>query len=112
MSFLNQKLHFYFLNTDSVIQSINEETIKNCGYVSVRDTINKTIKVAAKTETAKFSLSHDNNVLQMKKIITAEENFIKKVDGESFHAVSVKYPWCDEENNLIGVFGCLFIPHI
>lgn len=108
----NLKLHIYFLNTDSVIQNINEETIKNCGYLSLKDTINKSVRVAAKSETAELTILHDKNVLTAEKMIISEENFIKRIDDESFHAVSIKYPWYNQSDKIIGIFGCSFIPSI
>ncbi len=103
-------LNVYFINTESVIQNINEHTIKTSGYLSVNDSIGKTVKVAAKKEAAAFSLAHDALVLRTNKTQIAFESFIRKVDNVAFSAMSIKYPWYNEDNQLIGVFGCSLIP--
>lgn len=95
-----------FLDTDSVIRDINETTIKTSGFVSVSDAIGKTVRVAAKKDAAEFSLQHDRDVLKTGKTIVTEENFTRLVDDVNFRAITIKTPWRDENNNILGVFFC------
>lgn len=108
-SMLALPINIYFLNTDSVIQNINETTIATCGYKSVKDTLGKTVRIAAKKESAEFSINHDRNVLKANRMKISEESFTRKTDDIHFHALSFKFPWYDDEDNIIGVFGCSIV---
>lgn len=105
-------IHAYFLNGESVIQNISEEAVKVAGYPSVKGAINNTVGIAAKMETARFSMRHDREVITTKKAIIKEVPYVRKKDGIGFPVVSVKFPWYSDNNNVIGIFGCSFIPGI
>lgn len=102
-------INVYFLNSDSVIQNINETTIATCGYKSVKDTLGKTVRIAAKKESADFSINHDRKVLETNVMKIAEESFSRKSDEIHLHAISFKFPWYNYDNKIIGVFGCSIV---
>lgn len=108
-SMLALPINIYFLNTDSVIQNINETTIATCGYKSVKDTLGKTVRIAAKKESAEFSINHDRKVLEANGMKIAEESFTRQTDDIHFHALSFKFPWYDHNDKRIGVFGCSIV---
>ncbi len=97
-----------FLDTDSVIRSVNETIVKVCGFVSINDTVGKTVRVAAQKEAADFSIRHDQAVLKTKRMIVAEENFVRNIDDFYFRAITCKFPWYDMDNQIIGIL-CLAI---
>ena len=100
----------YFLNTESIIQNINEHTIITSGYLSVKDTIGKTVRIAAKKKAADFSLAHDALVVETNQLKIAIESFVRIIDDASFSAMSIKFPWYDQDNKIIGIFGCSLVP--
>lgn len=95
----------FFLNSQNIIQNINETTIKTGGYESVKKTIGKTITVAAHQKTAQQSYDHNKIVLTHERLEIWEMNFIRRVDKVNFHAINFKYPWYSLDHKLIGVFG-------
>lgn len=103
---LSLPLNIGYLDTTSIIQNINENTIKIAGYLSVNDTIGKTVRIAAKKEAADFSINHDYLVLQQKKLIILEENYSRLTDDLNFQAISIKTPLYDEKDKILGVFFC------
>lgn len=105
---LNLPINVAFLNTESVIQDCNETLIKISGYKSIKDTIGGTVRAAASREAAEFSINHDLQVAKTNKMIIAEENFVRKVDGVTFQAITTKLPWYNADNKIIGVL-CLAI---
>lgn len=107
-SLLKLPLHVYFINTNSVIQNMNEETVKNCGYKSIKYVIGKTVHHLCEKSTADFSIKHDTAVMNENKMKIEEENFIR-LDGIDFQALSIKFPWYDNDEKIIGVFGCSFL---
>src|SRR5579863_8053947 len=51
-SILQLPFNIYFLDVDSVIQISNLETVKTCGFQSVRDSVGRTVKDVLKKESA------------------------------------------------------------
>ncbi len=99
----------FFLDRQSIICQINEETIRTCAYPSVKETVGKTIELAAKTQTVNFSINHDKSVISSRALQIKEEYFLRRDDDMNFHAVTLKFPCYDKSSQLIGVFGCSII---
>lgn len=102
-------INVYFLNPQSVIQNINETTIKTCGYTSVKTTIGKTVTEAAQQKTAAQVYEHDKTVLKHERLEIRELEFIRRMDDVCFPAVSFKYPLYSLDHKLIGIFGCSIV---
>ncbi len=101
-------LNIGFLDTQSVIQNINENTIKVSGYHSVKDAIGSTVRIASKKESAEYSINHDKEVIKANKQIIREEHYVRSVDDIAFQAITFKLPWYGNDNKIIGVFFCAF----
>lgn len=97
--------NIFFLNSQNIIQNINEATIEMCGYESVKRTIGKTIAAAAHQKTAQQSYNQNKMVLTHERLEVWEMNFIRRADDINFHAITLKYPWYSLDHKLIGVFG-------
>lgn len=104
----NLPLNAGFLNTDSIIQNMNETTVKVSGFKSVQDSIGKTVRIACNRENANFSINHDRAVIKANKPMIAEEYFIRLVDDVAFQALIIKLPWYDKDDRITGVFFCAF----
>ena len=107
-STLNQPFNVFFLDKGSIIQNINETTIISCNYPSVKKTIGRDISLAAKSSTALQSIKDNLDVITNGRMKVCEENFIRK-DDVSFSATSLKFPWYNDNNQIIGVFGCAIV---
>lgn len=101
-------IHIYFLDYDSNIQNLNEITLKNCGFDSLRSVVGKNISINSKKETAVFSMHHDQEVLRLQQMIIKEQNY-ERLDDFYFQTVSFKFPWYDEDNHILGLFGCSIV---
>lgn len=102
---LNLPINIAFLNTGSIIQNINETLIKCCGFSSVKDTLGKTVRIAATKEAADFSINHDQKVVKTNSLIIKEENYIRKIDAITFQAITAKMPWYDSNDKIIGLLS-------
>lgn len=98
----------FFIDTQSIISDINENTVISCGFESTKSTIGKTVSIAAKKETAEFEFAHDREVMSFNRTIIKEENYLKKEDDSHSTFLNIKFPWYNQQNKLIGVFGIAF----
>ena len=101
---LKTSMNSFFLDTDSTIQCINEETITTYGYPSLKNTIGKNVYIAADKKTGDFSVKHNQKVLKTKQAVILDQDF-HRIDESSFKALVFKFPWYDAQFNLIGVMG-------
>lgn len=100
-------LNVYFLNTDSAIQKMNETAAEKCGFQSAKDAYKKTAAAVAKPISADLCMKHDKEVMRTQKMQIIEEHFYR-LDGVNKSGVSIKFPWYNERNQIIGVFGLSF----
>jgi len=99
-------INIYFEDCDSVIRNINAATVITAGYPSIKGAIGKTVRIAAKRETADQSMEDDKKVLKSKQIQICEENFVRQIDDFYFSAISFKFPlYNDKTDKIIGIFG-------
>lgn len=102
-------INVYFMDTHSHIQRINENTVNTCGFSSTQDAIGRTIRNVAKKEAADFSINQDRNVIKANQLIISEDPFVRKEDSLNLTALTIKFPWLAENDEIIGVFGCSII---
>jgi DNA-binding CsgD family transcriptional regulator len=94
----------YFLNTQSELQKANRVLYEETALSTEKDCLGKT---AHKITSAKFAeklIRNDRAVLLNKKVTMIEEIGARK-DGLDIHALSIKIPWYDQNNNLLGLMG-------
>lgn len=98
----------YFMNAESNLEDLNEETILICGYSSREDSIGKNVHEVTKKEIAESIINNDREVMGKKSLRIIEENFYRKKDEKIFSVISIKLPWY-QDHQIVGVFG-LTIP--
>lgn len=98
----------YFLNCQSVIQNMSDRTANICGFQQVNDAIGNTARAVSKRESAEFSIRHNNEVISRNSVVIKDEHFLRLDDFE-FQDISIKFPLLNEEEKIIGVFGCSII---
>jgi DNA-binding CsgD family transcriptional regulator len=98
----------YFLDTDSVAQNMNEANAQFLGVQSVKDGIGKTLFSALKKQSARHKINHDQAVMNENKIKIFEDSSICK-DGSIIHSLSIKSPWYDSGDKIIGIMGCTIL---
>lgn len=102
---LNLPTNVYFLNCDNIIQNINETTALTGGFSSVQSSIGRSIVMTATKETAKRILIDDAEVITSRKMKIFDESFVRRIDDTIFSALSFKFPWYNDNNQVIGLFG-------
>jgi DNA-binding NarL/FixJ family response regulator len=100
-------LNVALLNTDSNTQTINELSAATSGWLSVKDAIGKSIQDIAHVKSAKIIMMHNRDVMSCSKKIIFEESIIRK-NNTSTEVIAIKSPWYDDNNQIIGLFGCGF----
>ena len=104
-SLLQLPFSFYFLNTDSATQLMNEEGAAVCGFDSVHDALGRTLFDVANESSAKMLIENCAEVMREKSTKIFEESHSRQ-DGVEFKFLSLKMPWYNQSNKIIGVIGC------
>lgn len=105
-----KKLPFsaYLLDRAGATQSINEEGALICGFDSSNAAIGKTLHNVSAPESANRLIDNCSRVIETNCMAIFEEDHLRK-DEVSQQFLSVKAPWYNDENNIIGVFGCSIV---
>lgn len=104
--FMKKKYNVYFLDAAHRIQAINEPSLQSCGFNSARDAIGSTMeKVVLYSPHLQLLYNHEEQVMR------AHQRFVfaqygELVNGNNINAVSTLWPWYDDEDEIIGTFGC------
>lgn len=96
--------NIYFHDVDSKIQIINDTGIIICGFNSKTDATNKTMRDVLSPAHAAIILHEDKVVMQGNKIAMFENDLLRH-DDLFFQGISIKSPWYNNNNQLIGFFG-------
>lgn len=100
-----QPFNVYLLNKASQIQYINPAGLESNHFMSFKDAINKTVLDFIKKDNALFTLSHDKKVLtQHSKLLIEQDLYFQ--NGAIDPYITLKMPWFNEKNDLIGILGC------
>lgn len=105
---LPMPVHVYFMNTESVLQTLNKRGVTTFNLSSDKDFIGRTARDFSSKETAERSIAHDRMVVNDNKMIIKDELYIR-LDGINFSTLSFKFPWYDNKNKMIGIFGFSFL---
>lgn len=97
-----------FLNTDGAVEKVNEISAMVTGFSSAQAALGKTIFDVAIRKTAEEVVSNDRQVMRYEKTMIFEETIIYK-NERSMDRLQVITPWYNEDNKIIGVFGCNII---
>lgn len=100
--------NFYFLNSEGETQHMNQQCIEICGFQSIDQCLGKSLFDVSSKESASALIDNCNKVIVSNSIKIFDEKNVRK-DGVALQFLSVKSPWYDEKNNIIGVFGCSIV---
>jgi DNA-binding CsgD family transcriptional regulator len=100
----------YFLSSESILQAGNEQHACTLGYDSPNSAVGKSVFTISQFECAKMMVENDKEVVRSNRIMITEEDHIK-VDNQDirFHCITIKSPWYDNSDKLVGVFGCSIV---
>lgn len=96
----------YFEDMNGVIQQLNEYNAEQCDLDSPYQAIGKPYFSAFTSKTTQLLLKNDSVVLKNEKMQIFEETMIHNKDDLTYQVLSVKMPWYNDKNKLIGLFGC------
>lgn len=109
---LSTDLNIYFLDKNSNFCIQNKEHAKNIGCLSAKEGIGRSISHFATKESAKLIRENDLHILKTEDYRIIEE-VVKKdkanTESDDFTGLSFKMPWYNEENKVVGIFGCTIV---
>lgn len=105
-SLLKTPCSIYFDNADGVIQKLNEHNVEMCGLDSINHAIGRRYSDGFTSESAQLLLNNDHAVMKDEVIKIVEEDIYLSVQNISYQALSIKMPWYNDQNKIIGLFGC------
>jgi len=103
-SILQLPISFYFLNAESVTEKINDEGVSVCGFESSKKSIGKSLFDVSKVESAGSLIDNCRQVIKTKETKIFEELNLRN-DGLAQQFLSIKSPWYDQHDNIVGVCG-------
>ena len=83
---------------------MNEECAEVCGFDSVTESVGKTLFEVSKKESASQLIQNCNEVITTSQVKMFEEENLRK-DGSRYQLLSIKSPWYNEENKIVGICG-------
>ena len=98
----------FFSNTQHVIKCVNDTHAEYCGFDSRNEAVDKTLHSVFTEDTASSITKNNFNVMQSSKSHIFEESALRQ-DGVVLNVLVIKFPWYNEINQLMGVFGCSII---
>ena len=90
------------------IQKLPLSAANICGFISKKDAFGKTARTVSKKVSAEFSINHNQEVIKENSIKIKDEHFERR-DGFNFRDIAIKFPWYNQANKMIGVFGCSIV---
>lgn len=97
-------VNVYFMDTDSCMRTLNEQTAKTCGYTSSLNAIGKSIRDVSKKETAQRIIKNDREIISNRVNKITTETYTR-LDDIDLTAISIKFPWY-QNDDVIGIMGC------
>jgi DNA-binding CsgD family transcriptional regulator len=98
----------YFLDLDGKTILINEEGAKICGFSSSKQAIGKSLLDVSKKENASLLMNNCYDVMHTQKRKIFDESNLRQ-DGVSMQFLSVKIPWYDTNNLIVGILGASIV---
>lgn len=97
-------VNVYFMDIDSCMRKVNDQTAKSCGYISTVNAIGKSIRDVSKKETANRIIKNDREIISNRINKVTTETYTR-LDDIDLTAISIKFPWY-QNDEVIGVMGC------
>jgi DNA-binding CsgD family transcriptional regulator len=92
------------LNTDSATEKINQEGVNVCGFESSNKSVGKSLLDVSNESSAVSLIDNCRQVMTANEIKIFEETNIRK-DGLMQQFLSIKAPWYDSQDRIIGICG-------
>jgi len=105
-SLLQLPICVYFLNSNNINQTINGHNAELCGFKSVDEAIGQSCFINLTKKSTAITTRHNSLVVRSKIMKIYEEDVI--LAGSHLHhpTLSIKMPWYNSDNDVIGLFGC------
>lgn len=101
---LPMPFHVFFNDLDSVLQKFNERGAATFNINHCNDAIGLTAFDIMNKETANICISHDQIAIN-KNINIIKDELYTRHDDIDISALTIKFPWYNERNKIIGIFG-------
>jgi DNA-binding CsgD family transcriptional regulator len=108
-SMLTLPMNIYFVREDNINQMVNEHDALLSGFDSVKNAIGKKCFANFTQKSSEITTQNDKAVMRSQKVKISEEDVILSNGNISRPTLSVKLPWYDQENKVIGIFGCSIV---
>ncbi|KTC84599.1 MULTISPECIES: response regulator transcription factor [Legionella] len=105
---LQWRCSVYFENTEGVIYQLNERNADFCGFDSPTQAIGQKYFGLRLAKTSDAIRVNDKEVMEFAKRKIFDEEICAEQDG-ILRTLSLKCPWFNAENKLIGLFGCSIV---
>jgi len=102
--FMQLDISFYLLDTEGATKAINQEGVIVCGFPSISEAMGHSILAVSKKESAIQLLDNCHRVIKSDHFQLFDECHVRK-DGISQEFLSIKLPWYDFDQQIIGVCG-------
>lgn len=108
-SILQLPIGVYFIRADSINEKVNEHDAMSCGFDSAKSAIGKTCFSGFTKKSANITTQNDKEVMLTEDIKISEEDVVLSKDYSRRPTLSIKLPWYNDQNKVIGIFGCSII---
>lgn len=102
---LDLPFNVFFMDGNGICRNANLSTAHTMGCSSIRETIGISVSDVADKETAIKVRQHDRGVINTKRLQILNEDATFKNDNTIYQFLSIKFPWYDLNDNIIGIFG-------
>lgn len=102
---LNLPMAIYFLNTESKHQRSNLAHIQLCNFDAEKHVLGKDAHCFIVDKDANQLMGNDKRIFSSNSYMIIDESG-NRLDGSVINAISLKLPWYDNNNTIIGILGC------
>lgn len=104
-SFFKNSFSIFFADIHHTCQNMNETSAAVCGFDSVYSSRGKTAFDFATKRSAELAIRLDKHVIKNQKYSIVEQDLARN-DGLFHQLLAIRAPWYDDQNQVIGIFGC------
>ncbi len=103
---LEMPYNVFFHNPQNLIVEVNEACWNNCGLLSRQYALGRDVRAVCKNEEqAAAVIGNNQHVLKSRELLVADEE-LDLWNSTYSHTISFKFPWYNDNDALVGVFGC------
>ncbi|MBI2786778.1 MAG: hypothetical protein HYX60_10965, partial [Legionella longbeachae] len=110
-SILQLSFCIHFSDQTNRLISLNKYTADACGFISERTAIGKNLLGVFNKASASLVNKHCDEVMATKQTKIYDEQ-VRRKDTIEQRCLSIKMPWYDDHEHLVGVFGCTIVEGI